>query len=764
MLGLLELGVAGDRVAQRVGGEDVVAHAREHLVGRVGQADRVGRLLEEGADVLRVGRVDVDDAELVGQRDRLPDRRDRAAGAGLDVVGHHLREVHPVDVVGADHDHDVGLLVGEQVERLVDRVGAAEVPPLAHALLRRHRGDVVAEQVGHPPRRGDVPVEAVRLVLRQHDDLEVAGVDDVGQREVDEAVDAAERHRGFGPVGGQRHQALALTAGEDDGEDLLAGGVGAHASKLVALGRRRPPLSASRFAGMRVDVLSKEYPPEVYGGAGVHVAELVRALRALPDVDARVRCFGAPRSEAGTTAYAEPRLAGRLPTRRSGPSASTSRWSTTAPARTWCTRTRGTPTWPATSPGSCTASRTSSSAHSLEPMRPWKAEQLGGGYAVSSWVERTAYEGAAGIVAVSAAMRDDVLRSYPAVDPAQGARWSTTASTPRCGRRCPTPTGCASSGSTPTGRSVIFVGRITRQKGLPLFLRAVAALPPDVQLILCAGAPDTPEIAAEVRGLVDGLAATRDGVVWIEEMLPRADVVALLTAATVFACPSIYEPLGIVNLEAMACETAVVATATGGIPEVVVARQTGWLVPIEQATDGTGTPARPGAVRRRPGRRPHRRGLAIPTAPAAYGVAGRASARGVLQLGRDRRADARVLPLARLTGRSRRRADIARTRRGARVSAICAWQADQCPRVYAPVDDAGTRTANCAHARAHGRRRRDRALGRAVHPGRPDRGVVAARRRSRAPRRRGRPRRPRALHPADRRRARRGSRTQSTAS
>jgi starch synthase len=148
-------------------------------------------------------------------------------------------------------------------------------------------------------------------------------------------------------------------------------------------------------------------------------------------------------------------------------------------------------------------------------------------------------------------------------------------------------------GVDPDRPSVIFVGRITRQKGLPLFLRAAAALPPEVQLVLCAGAPDTPEIMAEVSGLVSELAATRSGVVWIEEMLPRPDVVALLTAATVFACPSIYEPLGIVNLEAMACETAVVATATGGIPEVVVHGETGWLVPIEQATDGTGTPLQP---------------------------------------------------------------------------------------------------------------------------------------------------------------------------
>jgi alpha-maltose-1-phosphate synthase len=148
-------------------------------------------------------------------------------------------------------------------------------------------------------------------------------------------------------------------------------------------------------------------------------------------------------------------------------------------------------------------------------------------------------------------------------------------------------------GIDPDRPSVVFVGRITRQKGLPLFLRAVAQLPPDVQIVLCAGAPDTPEIEAEVVGLVDGLKQDRDGVVWIREMLPRPDVVALLSAATAFVCPSIYEPLGIVNLEAMACETAVVATATGGIPEVVVDGETGRLVPIEQATDGTGTPLNP---------------------------------------------------------------------------------------------------------------------------------------------------------------------------
>ena len=342
---------------------------------------------------------------------------------------------------------------------------------------------------------------------------------------------------------------------------------------------------------MRVDVLSKEYPPEVYGGAGVHVAELVRALRGLPDLDARVRCFGAVRQEPGTTGYAEPaELAGANPALR-----------TLGVDLAMVDDCAGADlvhshTWYANMAGHLASLLHGVphvvTAHSLEPMRPWKAEQLGGGYALSSWAERTSYQAAAGVVAVSAAMRRDVLRSYPDVDPAKvhvvhngidTADWSPVQDPDRV----------RALGVDPDRPSVIFVGRITRQKGLPLFLRAAAQLPPDVQLVLCAGAPDTPEIEAEVRGLVEGLAAQRDGVVWIAQMLPRPDLVALLSAATVFACPSIYEPLGIVNLEAMACQTAVVATATGGIPEVVVPGETGWLVPIEQAADGTGTPLDP---------------------------------------------------------------------------------------------------------------------------------------------------------------------------
>lgn len=342
---------------------------------------------------------------------------------------------------------------------------------------------------------------------------------------------------------------------------------------------------------MRVDILSREYPPEVYGGAGVHVAELVRALRARSDVEARVHAFGAPRDEPGTASYADlAGLAGANPAVRTlgvdlamvGGCAGAD----VVHSHTWYANMAG------HLAGLLHGLPHVVTAHSLEPMRPWKAEQLGGGYAVSSWVERTAYEAAAAVVAVSAAMRDDVLRSYPDVDPARVAVVHNGIDTDLW-QPVTDPDRVRALGVDPDRPSVIFVGRITRQKGLPHFLRAAASMPPEVQLVLCAGAPDTPEIEAEVRGLVDDLGRSRSGVVWIPEMLPRADVVALLSAATVFACPSIYEPLGIVNLEAMACETAVVATATGGIPEVVVDGETGWLVPIEQADDGTGTPLDP---------------------------------------------------------------------------------------------------------------------------------------------------------------------------
>jgi len=345
---------------------------------------------------------------------------------------------------------------------------------------------------------------------------------------------------------------------------------------------------------VRVDILSKEYPPAIYGGAGVHVAELVRALRARGDIDVQVRCFGAPRDEPGTHAYGDlPELANAnaaiqtlgVDLAMSGDCVGAD----VVHSHTWYANLGG---HLASLLGGMPHVVT---AHSLEPMRPWKAEQLGGGYRVSSWAERTAYEAAAAVVAVSAGMREDILKSYPSLDPDRvhvvhngidSQLWQAD--------RSPQARAIVERhGVDPDRPSVVFVGRITRQKGLPYLLRACAELPPDVQLVLCAGAPDTPEILAEVEGLMEGLRAQRQGVVWIPDMLPRAEVIALLSHGTVFACPSVYEPLGIVNLEAMACELAVVATATGGIPEVVVDGETGWLVPIEQVQDGTGTPVDP---------------------------------------------------------------------------------------------------------------------------------------------------------------------------
>ncbi|GAA1620812.1 glycogen synthase [Actinoplanes couchii] len=340
---------------------------------------------------------------------------------------------------------------------------------------------------------------------------------------------------------------------------------------------------------LRADLISREYPPEVYGGAGVHLEYLARDLRALADV--RVHCFGAPRDEAGVTAYPEPaELAeANAALRTMGVNLAIAQGCAGADvvhSHTWYANFAG-----------HTAKLLHGiphvlTTHSLEPLRPWKAEQLGGGYALSSFCEKTAIEAADAIIAVSGGMRRDVLKAYPTVDPDRVHVVYNGIDT-QLYQPDPGTDVVERLGIDRNRPSVVFVGRITRQKGLPYLVRACADLPSDAQIVLLAGAPDTPEIAAEVAALVADLQKTRDGVIWVQEMLPKQEVIQVLTHATVFVCPSIYEPMGIVNLEAMACETAVVATATGGIPEVVADGETGVLVPIEQVQDGTGTPVDP---------------------------------------------------------------------------------------------------------------------------------------------------------------------------
>lgn len=366
---------------------------------------------------------------------------------------------------------------------------------------------------------------------------------------------------------------------------------------------------------LRVAMLTREYPPEVYGGAGVHVTELVAELRALAEVT--VHCMGAPRDDAvvhqpDTHLYAaNPAIQMMSAQLRM---ADATGEVDVVHSHTWYTGLAG--HLAATLYGIPHVL----TAHSLEPRRPWKAEQLGGGYRLSSWSERNAVEHADAIIAVSAGMRRDVLDAYPAVDPARvhvvhngidAAVWHP---------------GPPAAGTEPflwelgvrTDRPIAaFVGRITRQKGVGHLLAAARDFDPEIQVVLCAGAADTPELAIEVASAVDELSRRRGNVFWVRDMLPTEQIRQVLAAATVFVCPSVYEPLGIVNLEAMACGTAVVASDVGGIPEVVADGATGRLVHYD--------PAAPGA---------YERGLAeavnelaaAPVLAAEYGAAGRARA------------------------------------------------------------------------------------------------------------------------------------------
>ena len=327
------------------------------------------------------------------------------------------------------------------------------------------------------------------------------------------------------------------------------------------------------MSATRIGIVTKEWPPAVYGGAGVHVVQLTQALRKVSGIEVDVHCFGGPRTD-GAFGYDTP-----------------SEFSSANPALQAIATDLliannlanvdviHSHTWYANMAGHTASLLYGTphivSAHSLEPLRPWKAEQLGGGYQISSWAEKTSYEAAAAIIAVSDGMRADVLAAYPDVDPKKVVTIRNGVDTSKF---APNNNPAVRAEFGITGRYAMFVGRITRQKGLAHLLRAWKSVPAEYGLVLAAGSPDEETVGNEVAALIAELQATRSNVWWIKEMLPHDKLTAALTQADLFLCPSIYEPLGIVNLEAMGCETAVLASRVGGIPEVVSHQETGILV------------------------------------------------------------------------------------------------------------------------------------------------------------------------------------------
>ncbi len=339
---------------------------------------------------------------------------------------------------------------------------------------------------------------------------------------------------------------------------------------------------------MRIAILTNEYPPRIYGGAGVHVEYLTRELARVEDGNHQldILCFGDQRSSVGNVTVRGVRPDCVLPTQdprhakfqdtmlRNLEMAGLLKDVDVVHCHTWYAHLAG-----------ClvkqlTGARLVLTTHSLEPHRPWKVEQLGTAYHASSWVERTAYENADGVIAVSASMRDDVHQLYGV--PRDKIRVIHNGIDLNQYRPTPNPAVLAKHGIDPGIPFVLFVGRITRQKGIIHLVDAIRSIRAGVQVVLCAGAPDTPEIGREMAERVEG--ARRAGghpIVWIPEMLPKDEIITLYTHASLFACPSVYEPFGIINLEAMACGTPVVASAVGGIIEVVIPGKTGLLVPID---------------------------------------------------------------------------------------------------------------------------------------------------------------------------------------